>query len=781
MTRRIGNLHLLWLGAVLLLPVGLVGAQSPSASPQPVENLREKILEEKTAVEAELEAIKATLQSAQKEAAQPTEQIQREIALLTEIDLVLGQMLAALEQRDALVAVREQNRQDIKRLRASGPVEERPYRFVLLESIRDQLATASERAANSETAIAAAKDAVVAARQAYEDREKERRQARDRLDKNGDTVAKSRLNRALHIAQLESRAANANLRLRELELENFKIEQEAINLEKEFLTEKLDYLASAARFEQEGLEEFLAKIERREYELNQALDMAKRVLETRDNAWMEVRRRLDAAAVKDPILTEEVEAKRLARQAKQREVTLLSRQLQLLVDARTIWNRRFDTFNKKADSDTLRAWAEETRQSAAQITRDIRRYSTELTELRKQNVTLDTRIAGAADSPELQRLLETQKRHASEISGAYEKALDQLEASRRLHEKLLAEIETQISTVTWSQRLGDIWKTTKTVWTYELTSIQDNPITVSKVVTGLILLIAGTILARFIANWVGSRFLPRLGLDTGAAVAIQSLFFYGLVLFVAMVSLRIVNVPLTAFTILGGALAIGIGFGSQNIVNNFISGLILLTERPIRVGDLVQLEDLIGVIHRIGLRSTRVRGSQNTDIIVPNSSFLEKNVVNWTLSDDRFRAYVSVGVAYGSPTRDVSRLIKKAVTDHGKVIAKPEPIVLFNDFGDNALLFEVHFWIRMRQIMDRRIIESDIRHRIDSLFREANIVIAFPQRDVHLDAHRPLEVLLRSAEGEARGVAPGESPSAGESSDSAANPKDIPQKSNRGG
>jgi small-conductance mechanosensitive channel len=129
-------------------------------------------------------------------------------------------------------------------------------------------------------------------------------------------------------------------------------------------------------------------------------------------------------------------------------------------------------------------------------------------------------------------------------------------------------------------------------------------------------------------------------------------------------------------------------------------------------------------------------------VIVPNNDLLEKNVINWTLSDDLVRITVSVGVAYGSSTREVAKLIRLAVDEHGKVIPQPEPIVLFKNFGDNALIFVVHFWINMRSGMDEDKIASDIRYRIDSLFREAGIGIPFPQRDIHLNALSPLEVKI---------------------------------------
>jgi small-conductance mechanosensitive channel len=125
---------------------------------------------------------------------------------------------------------------------------------------------------------------------------------------------------------------------------------------------------------------------------------------------------------------------------------------------------------------------------------------------------------------------------------------------------------------------------------------------------------------------------------------------------------------------------------------------------------------------------------------------LEKNIINWTLSDQKVRTHVTAGVVYGSPVHDVERLMIKAAKEHKKVLKNPEPFILFNDFGDNALIFDVYFWIRIIRPIERWVVESDIRFRIDALFREAGIVIAFPQRDTHLDTQRPLEVRLLNSD-----------------------------------
>ena len=735
----------------LLVPVAALAQQNTSgesaAASQGV-SVREQVTSGREKLSVELAATKAAIESAIAEGQEAPEALKQELELLGRLDRLYGQILAALDHEAELKASKEKLTVDLDNLRAHGPTEPKPYPFRLLENFRDQLETETARGETRSDAIEAGLAAVVGAKTALEQKERNRRQAKEAIESNKDATRTPSLRIALRTAQIDSRVAAEEVRLREIDLENQKLESELRDLQLTSLREKIDYVAKGLRFRQQGLDEYLAQIDQAEFRLNQTLEWAQADFSARDTEWIEARRRLEASLSKDQNLVEEFEARQLARRSRQREVALIGEQLQALSDTRTVWNRRFQIFNETVDDTTVEQWAAEARRALDQISRDVRINSARLTELRGETITLDSEINASGDaSPEVRSWLEQQKHHLDAMIGTYEATIDQLESARRLHDRLLSEIATQVATVTWSELATSIWRKVVDVWNYEITAIQDNPITVRKIVIGVVLLLVGILVARFVTGWLGRRLLSRVGLNEGAVAAIQSLLFYLLVLTVVMLSLRIVNVPLTAFTILGGALAIGIGFGSQNIVNNFISGLILLAERPIRKGDLVQLDDLVGVIEHIGPRSTRVRSPENVDIVVPNSSFLEKNVINWTLTDDRYRAHVSVGVIYGSPTRDVVKLIRKALDEHGKVLPKPEPIVLFADFGDNALIFEAHFWVRMRRIMDRRLIESDIRSRVDSLFREAGIVVAFPQRDVHLDSHTPIQVeVLQQAE-----------------------------------
>lgn len=299
---------------------------------------------------------------------------------------------------------------------------------------------------------------------------------------------------------------------------------------------------------------------------------------------------------------------------------------------------------------------------------------------------------------------------------------------------------TNILNETWQQT----WDTVLVVWNYEIATFDGNPLTIGKIFVAIFLFAAGLLITRFITAKLKIHVYDKYIESEHGQSVLQTVSHYILIIFFALLALKAANIPLTIFTLLGGAIAIGIGFGSQNLINNFISGLILLAEKPINIGDMIEVEGTYGRVIRVGARCTNVRTFTNIDILVPNSTFLEKNVINWTLTDDRVRTLISVGVAYGSPVAKVMELIKQAVEEEKKVLNFPEPVVIFNNFGDSALEFDVHFWIRMRTMMDRRLIESNIRCHIDRLFNESGIVIAFPQRDIHLDVREPLPVVVKT-------------------------------------
>lgn len=279
-------------------------------------------------------------------------------------------------------------------------------------------------------------------------------------------------------------------------------------------------------------------------------------------------------------------------------------------------------------------------------------------------------------------------------------------------------------------------------WSYALTSSLTASFTSPIVTIGRssysvtdLLLISALILGWIVfsgaaANFFKLRVLQVTRIAPGFQDAVAAIAKYLLIVLGTIVILQVCGIDLSSLTILFSALGVGIGFGFQDIAKNFGSGLILLFERPIQVGDFVKVGDLEGTVVRIGARSTVLRTLDRVSIIVPNSRFLEKEVINWNYENPVSRVRIPVGVAYGCDISAVKTALLAAPHGHPDVLATPAPIVFFLGFGDSSLNFELRVWIN--EPMNQYRIKSDLLFRIEELFREQQIEIPFPQRDLHL-------------------------------------------------
>ncbi|RYD60420.1 MAG: mechanosensitive ion channel [Verrucomicrobiaceae bacterium] len=210
----------------------------------------------------------------------------------------------------------------------------------------------------------------------------------------------------------------------------------------------------------------------------------------------------------------------------------------------------------------------------------------------------------------------------------------------------------------------------------------------------------------------------------------------------ALVTLNFLKIPLTAFAFLGGALAIGIGFGTQTLFKNFISGLIVLAERKVRVGDILEVDGVAGTVTTIDTRSSIVRSFDGVDLIVPNSVLLENKVVNWTHGTSLVRRVVRVRVSYGSQLRMVSNILSECAAEHGVILKTPEPQVVLEEFATDALVFAVFYWIDLRGKTGGGTVASDLRFMVERRLGEAGISLASPQQAFQLHADKPLRVQM---------------------------------------
>ncbi|AFY57847.1 small-conductance mechanosensitive channel [Rivularia sp. PCC 7116] len=251
--------------------------------------------------------------------------------------------------------------------------------------------------------------------------------------------------------------------------------------------------------------------------------------------------------------------------------------------------------------------------------------------------------------------------------------------------------------------------------------------------------IIGSLISRLISKTILSRFK----IDRGTKEAISSVVGYLIAGIGFLIVLRGAGIDLSSLTVIAGVLGLGIGFGLQNISSNFISGITLLFEQPLKVGDLVEVDDLRGIVEKISIRSTVVRTLDNVFVIVPNQKFIENNIVNWSYRDKKCRVHIPVGVAYGTDTTLVTEALLAAARRHPRVLKQPTPKVWFKEFGDSSLNFELLVWVDEPPGIPQ--FKSDLNFSIENELNLRNINIPFPQRDLHLKNPQDLIQLFQGA------------------------------------
>jgi potassium efflux system protein len=282
-------------------------------------------------------------------------------------------------------------------------------------------------------------------------------------------------------------------------------------------------------------------------------------------------------------------------------------------------------------------------------------------------------------------------------------------------------------------------------WSYSTTVdgvAKSVPITLANVIMAIIITVTTIIAGRNLPGLLEVILLNRLPMDPGARYAYSSVSRYAITAIGIIIAFNTIGFKWGNLQWLVAALSVGIGFGLQEIVANFICGLIVLFERPFRVGDTVTIGDISGTVERIRIRATTITDWDRKELIVPNKEFVVGRLINWSLSDKYIRIRIPVGIAYGSDTQLATELLVQAARKNPRVLAEPAADAIFKGFGDNSLNFELRVYID--GIDDWWPMLHDLNVTIDNTFKEAGVTIAFPQRDVHLDATGPLEVRVVS-------------------------------------
>jgi len=677
-------------------------------------------------------------------------QLQARTVKLRNIKAIYERYLTALKREDSLKKEESILKETIEDEHEIDISQKPPYSLSMYDLFLNKLSTTSQKVENAELSLKLAEKMIQEAENKVDIAQKALRRIKEELETVKDEKVTLVLQLNLNQAEIEKEMAEANFDFYEITYQNLTKELRLVKLTRDIAQKQADWIKARLFFDQDDLEKNLENIKTQRAKFQKRIKALIREQQVVETTWLKAQKAYESVYEEDEASAALAEAflkeREAWRETYQKVLEQTENMLQTLNKKEQIWQRRYNLLKENLDYEVLETWQEEAKAHIARIERLIPLQQNFQTTLQSQIIAIQNQRSSNDFDLKLKQHVDNRLNALEKLSERTFEYQSMLQGERELAQRFVAELGMKRAHFSLAKQLKAVGGKVQKIWEFELWVMDEHAVTVKKIFTAVIILIIGIIMAKRIISAIRKRLLPRTKLDENAAVVIEKLLYYFALLFIALFALRTVNIPLTAFTFLGGAIAIGVGFGAQNLINNFISGFIIMMERPIKIGDIIEVEDSFGIIEEIGARRTCIRTAGNFHILVPNSSFLEKNVTNLTLSDHRVRAKVSVGVAYGSDTNKVSQLMLRAALEHPKVFKVPEPFVLFNDFGDNSLLFEIYFWIRMARLMERRIIKSDLRLRIEQLFKDAGIVIAFPQRDVHLDSQKPIEVRMLNSE-----------------------------------
>jgi potassium-dependent mechanosensitive channel len=432
-------------------------------------------------------------------------------------------------------------------------------------------------------------------------------------------------------------------------------------------------------------------------------------------------------------------------------VTLVHQMFDVLIYERAMWESRFESFGSTNPSTLQDAYRRLT--AMQRLLKTVKPYFIQQTELAARRLSEEReRISETGQAPQLaeERLSSIKDRET-----AFMEALRRVERTDRLLLRWKESLDQDRTSLPFTGRVRDLFSEFSTfaskLWNFELLVAEDTitvdgqsitgrrSVTVSKTIKAIVILAIGYWVAHLFAALIERMAVRRFRVGVNQARLVRRWIRAFLVLILVIASLAWVKIPLTIFAFMGGALAIGLGFGMQTMLKNLISGIIILFERPFRVGDVLLIENQRGTVTSIGIRSCVVHMVNGTELLIPNSVLLENNLTNWTYSSKIIRSRITVVVLCESDTRKVTQLIADSVERHGLVLKEPAPKIRFANFAADGFEFELLYWVDLGKA-DWEDVASDLRHMIAHAFAENDITISYPQQDTHLDTKVPLKV-----------------------------------------
>ncbi len=585
------------------------------------------------------------------------------------------------------------------------------------------------------------------AREALTTAEERLRQASERLEA---AEVSDHTRREHELAALRARAASVLLEAAQLSKRRVEEELENIKAQLAFEQRRLDAVSPHVLFGEADLAQVRTRLAKERLRLEEELERSLLERQRQSQAVQQVEQRFDLLRNKQtggkgsveetPVLARAKAEVELARARMDNVVSqsdLLQQLMNVVEGERLLWENRFvlvhtaepgkarDAYERFAPLfDNFRASRDYLRQQAGIISGQISEVENRMRH---------------SSSPSLRATLQNLMRTFHEREETYTRALHRMDEAARFMERWRTEFKQQQKELPLFDRLeewlGRVGNLITDAWTYELFSAEDTievdgktltghrSVTVGKTLTALAIFVVGYVVCVHLARLIGRLGVTRFGMAADVANLVRQWSQAFLITFLIVLSFSWAKIPLTIFAFLGGAFAIGVGFGAQTLLKNIISGILLLIERPMRVGDLIEADNVRGRVTSIGLRSSTIRDAKGTETLIPNSSFLERALTNWTYSSRVGRFSLRVGAPYGTAAQQITDLLSALALQHPKVMKEPPPQVLLDEFGAQARIFTVNYWHEISPDVDPNEIASELRFAIEHKFAEAGLKV----------------------------------------------------------
>jgi len=640
-----------------------------------------------------------------------------------------------------------------------------PYSILLVDQLRKAAEAAKLKLQASQAGKSLLAQQIDDGEKAFKAADIAQRQSDERFAQASTPEQRDRQGWLRDQAQLRAKVAAAAMsEARQLQAMT-QAETDEVRQQIELLEKQLTVARSAMRFSQADLDGVLADIDRQRTILEKRGAQAQLAGQRSQRAWISAKQALDSARQKSddaaaPAAARQDRAARL--ETLERTVTLRRTQAdndQLAYDMtlrtldinaweRTGWQGRWLLTNSP-NSDTLRDSLDKMEQFLQRLGTWDQYLQGEITraQAERDDATHGDR-QGSVNSDQLamERQYQAALQVRVDILRTSQNAVTEL--SRTLQswrQEILAHNSDRPAAAIIQDGMTQLRQTAGAIWNFELFSVEDSlqidgrqvvaarSVTVGKSLGAILFLLFGYRFSALLSRRISDFAVRRLGAISGHATMLARWLQFVLVAMLFISTLYMLNIPLTVFAFLGGALAIGLGFGTQILLKNLVSGVMLLIERPLRVGDLIEVGSIVGRVTNIGIRSSTVRTSDGIETLIPNSAFIENNVTNWTYSNAKVRRSVKVGVDYRTSSLKTRDLLLGIVSRHGNVLTDPPPRVLLDEFGADALIFNIQYWIDYASAADASLVASDLRFMIETGLSEAGISIPFPQRVIHIE------------------------------------------------